>query len=163
MRKMISVIMFYLVFALATISAIGIFLMRKLSYAVIALSLVFLGSSSIFLLINQDAIALLQLLALVGGLSTYLIVAVSTEERQLTLFRPTYFVITLISLFLSFSILFSPSFSPHVSAGYITDFGSAASAAISSGYSLLYIAVILLFVVVVGAVVVLKEFTELIV
>ena len=160
---MISIIIFYMVFALAALSAICIFLLKKLSYAVIALSLVFLGSSFVFLLINQDAIALLQLLVLVGGLSTYLIVAVSTEEHQLALFKPGYFVIALISLFLSFSILFNPSFAPQISTEQALDFAASAGAAIASGYALLYIAVAMLFVVVVGAVVVLKEFTELIV
>lgn len=53
---------------------------RRLIRAVLALTGVFFMSSLIILLLGQPLVALLQLIILVGGMSTYLIVAVAAEH-----------------------------------------------------------------------------------
>ena len=63
-------------------AALAVFFQRSLMRAVAALALSFVGSAVVFYIVGQGLLALLQLLVFVGGLSTYLIVAVSSEHRE---------------------------------------------------------------------------------
>ncbi len=73
----------FAIFAVFTVgAALAVFFQRSLMRAVAALTVSFVGSAVIFYVIGQGFIALLQLLVFVGGLSTYLIVAVSSEHRE---------------------------------------------------------------------------------
>ena len=74
---------FSIVSAIMIISGIAIFYQKSIMRAVIALSISFVASSLIFFILNQQFIALLQLFVFVGGMSTYLIVAVSSEYRKI--------------------------------------------------------------------------------
>ncbi|MCL5427859.1 MAG: hypothetical protein M1321_01620 [Candidatus Marsarchaeota archaeon] len=70
-------------FAVFTVgAALAVFFQRSLMRAVVAITLSFLGSAVVFYMIGQGFIALLQLFVFVGGLSTYLMVAVSSEHRE---------------------------------------------------------------------------------
>ena len=77
----LDIYVFIALAALAVIASIFIFLQKRLIHAVLFLAIVFVSSSIIFLLLGQTLIAVLQMLIFVGGLSTYLIVAVATEEK----------------------------------------------------------------------------------
>ena len=73
----------FAVFAVFTAgAALAVFFQRSLMRAVAALALSFVGSAVVFYTIGQGLLALLQLLVFVGGLSTYLIIAVSSEHRE---------------------------------------------------------------------------------
>ena len=68
---------FVVLSAILIFFALMIFKSKRLLHAVLALTGVFFMSSVVLLLLGQPLAALLQLVILVGGMSTYLIVAVA--------------------------------------------------------------------------------------
>ncbi|MDE1761976.1 MAG: hypothetical protein KGH78_02155 [Candidatus Micrarchaeota archaeon] len=67
--------------AVAAAGAAAVLSQRELFKAAIGLAFVFIAVSGFVLLMGQPLLALFQLFILVGGLSTYLIVAVASEAR----------------------------------------------------------------------------------
>ena len=67
--------------AVAAAGAVTVLAQRELFKAAIGLAFVFVAVSGFVLLMGQPLLALFQLFILVGGLSTYLIVAVASEGR----------------------------------------------------------------------------------
>lgn len=136
---------------------IAVFLERKLIRAVIYLAFAAISSALIFLYLGQAFIAMLQILVFVGGLSTYLIVAVATEEKSRKMpSNLSFAVFAVVSALILFQLTYSsasPSTSP-------ADFVSSAQQAFSSYYALFYICVLLLFASALGSVLVLKRFTK---
>ncbi len=148
--------------AFAVISSISIFMQKKLIHAVLSLSFAFVASALIFFLLGQTLIAVLQMLVFVGGLSTYLIVAVATEEKGANLIsiRRLLGLCVLLSIGLSAAIAFhSPSATASSPAGFL----GAASHAFANSYALFYVILLLLFSVSISGVLVLKKFTRLLV
>src|SRR5574337_1295696 len=88
---------------ITVISALLLFLQKRLLYSAIALAIVFAGSALVFLYLGQTLLALIQLLVFVGGLSTYLVVAVATEEKGRKLFSPYVFIIAAIAISVALS------------------------------------------------------------
>lgn len=151
----------FLLIAIFTLgAAVSIFLFDRIIHAVIALTAAFFGSSLVFLFLGQVFAALLQLFVLVGGLSTYLIVAVATEERNKNRITPSYFFIiaVLSALVLSTSVITSGS-------GPVgnNSFLAAATAAFQSYYLLFYAVVFLLFSTALGSILIIKRFIKLVV
>lgn len=154
-------LLYFAPIALLTIaSAVLIFAQSRLLYAALALALAFLGSAFVFLLLNQVLIALLQLFIFVGGLSTYLIVAVATEEKGKKLINRPYFAIAAIlitaSLIFSFSIWGQGTPASN-------NFLTLATAAFGAGYVLLYALMLLLFSATIGTVLLIRKFVKLVV
>ncbi len=159
---MLDIYVFYLVAAFTILSAIAIVAQKRLVYAVGAITMVFVGSAMIFVLLGQMLIAILQLLVFVGGLSTYLIVAVATEEKNARLVKLPVFGAITILLFIGLSLLLG--YVPATSAPTaVPNFLSDAASAFTSSYPILYILVILLFSVAISGVLIIKKFTKLIV
>ncbi len=75
---------FMLAFALVAafeITAMGlIFAFREIMHSAVALALFFFANSLAFLLLNQPLLAVVQLLVLVGGVSTYVFVSVASAS-----------------------------------------------------------------------------------
>src|SRR5208283_373994 len=88
-------IIFIIISILTIGSAMAVFFSKRLLHAVLALTLAFGGSALFFLYADQPFAAFLQLFILVGGLSTYLIVALASEESKGS-FSPRGFVALLI-------------------------------------------------------------------
>ncbi len=156
---MIQTIAFIFVSALTAVSGAAIFVSRRLIHSVIALTIAFFGSALVFLLMEQAFIALLQLFIFVGGLSTYLIVAVASEDAGFSInwrrFLPLL-ALVVIGLLPAFMLrLPSP---PATSA----DFAAAAGTALSYYYPMLFAMVILLFSSVMGSILVIKRFARLV-
>ncbi len=142
-------------------SGILLFAFRKVLYAVLALSSAFLGSALIFLYLNQVIVALLQLLVFVGGLSTYLIVAVAAETKGTRLLRKYRF-----SIFFVFLAAALSSMMLYVGSGYSgsgNSFTASALSAFQEYYGLLFAAVLLLFATTIGGLLVIKKFSRVIV
>ncbi len=68
--------------AAVIISAFFVYLEDTIFKSAIALAITFTLVSLALLLLNQTVIAVLQLLIIVGGVSTYLVVAVASETRK---------------------------------------------------------------------------------
>ena len=83
---------FYLFAVLTVLASLLVFVQRKLVHAVLALTTAFSASAILFLILNQPFIALLQILVFVGGLSTYLMVSLSNEEKNRRYFRMGFFI-----------------------------------------------------------------------
>lgn len=153
---------FLAISALTLISALILFLSRRLLHAVLALTFVFLGSALIFLYLGQTFAALLQLFIFVGGLSTYLIVAVASEESKSSLKLPTFILLVIIvvgglsALLINSGLNSTPPASPN-------DFVASAGAALSTYYPFLFALLILLFSAVMGSILILRKFVKLII
>jgi len=135
----------------------AVFLERKLIRAVIYLAFAAISSALVLLYLGQAFIAMLQLLVFVGGLSTYLIVAVAIEEKgKKTLSNLSFVAFAVISALV---LLQLTAFSANQSASP-ADFVSSAQQAFGSYYALFYICVVLLFASAMGSVLVLKRFAR---
>lgn len=159
---MLDIFAFGIIAAITLISAILIFLQKKLIHAVVALSAAFLGSALLFFLIGQTLIALLQLIVFVGGFSTYLIVAVATEEKSANLISLRHFAILAVILFVGMAALllqYLPSTITNASTGFL----NAASSAFQSSYALFYVMLVLLFSISISGVLIIRKFTRLVV
>ena len=159
---MLDTYAFAIVAAIMLISAIFIFVEKKLVHAVIALSFAFLGSALLFFLIGQTLVALLQLIVFVGGFSTYLIVAVATEEKTAKLINLRNFLVLALMLFVGAGI-FLLKYQPSGNANLPTNFLLSASSAFQSSYALFYVIVLLLFSVSISGVLIIRKFARLIV
>lgn len=77
---MAYVAIFIIAAILEIISAALIFWFKDILHTVLALSFVFIINSAFFLMLNQPLLALLQLFIMVGGVSTYVFVGVSSAS-----------------------------------------------------------------------------------
>ncbi len=141
-------------------SGIALFLSEKLLNSVLALTSAFIGSSLLFFYLGRTFIGLLQLFVLVGGLSTYLIVAVATDEESSEINRKRFIaVLFIVALSLSL-LLFRTAPETELSGNY---FQRAAVTALNSYYPLLLGLSLLLFSAVVGSIIVIKRLVRLVV
>ncbi len=148
---------FVLVSAVTLISAVLVFVERRLLHSVVALSMAFVGSALIFLLIGQTLAAMLQLIVFVGGFSTYLIVAVATEEKAAKLVRLRSFAAIALILLAGAGWLML-RYLPGSSVNVGSDFLSAAGASFQSAYASFYIIVVLLFGIAISGALVLRKY-----
>jgi NADH:ubiquinone oxidoreductase subunit 6 (subunit J) len=158
---MMALELLIILLALATVlSGLLLFLQNKLLHSVIFLALAAAGSSLIFLYMRQALVAMLQLLVFVGGLSTYLMVAVATEEKRLKMSNAAAFlaasVILSAGLFAALSNLTAAPLAGN-------SFSALAQSAIPIYFALLFAAVFLLFAAAVGSIIVIKKFSKLVV
>ncbi|MCL5239236.1 MAG: NADH-quinone oxidoreductase subunit J [Candidatus Marsarchaeota archaeon] len=146
--------------AITVISGTTLFLQGRLTRSVILLAMAAVGSSLIFLYLGQTLVALLQLLVFVGGLSTYLIVAIAAEEKRASMRSGVAFAVAavLISAGLLLALAGLPEAQP-----LGNSFSAAAETAFSSSYGLLFVSAFLLFATAIGSVVVIKRFAKLVV
>jgi NADH:ubiquinone oxidoreductase subunit 6 (subunit J) len=145
---------------LTLLSGILIFVRKKLLHSVIFLALSTVGISFVFLYLDQSLVALMQLLVFVGSLSTYLIVAVASEEKkEIRKGVVGFFVAT--AIMLSFLLPFVLG----VGEGQVAanSFSSSAASAFSSNYAFLFASVFLLFAATLGSVVIIKKFSKMVV
>ncbi len=158
---MLDIYVFYAISALTVISALAIFFQKKLIYAVGAITCTFISSALLFILLGQTLIGLLLLIIFVGGLSTYLIVAVATEEKNTGLIKIPIFAVVAIIFFIGLTILLG--YLPSSTQSSAPSFLSAALLAFQSGYLTLYLVVFLLFGVAISGTLIIKKFNRLVV
>ena len=142
-------------------ASVAIFLPKKLLHSVIFLALTATASSLILLYMGQVLIAVLQLLVFVGGLSTYLVVAVAAEEKNAKLSSKMRLSVASCAVILVLSLLLYKIPAPQAGSG--GSFSAAAQLAFSSYYALLFASVFLLFASAIGSVLVMKKFSRLVV
>jgi NADH:ubiquinone oxidoreductase subunit 6 (subunit J) len=153
-------IAFAAVSVLMIVSSLFIFFSRRLVHAILALTTAFIGSALVFLLLGQVFVAMLQLLIFVGGLSTYLMVAIAYEEKQrrYVSYR-TFFVVAIVLVFCLYAFTYRVvgQESPN-GYGMVSAFGPA----LQGYYFILFAVVVLLFAAAVGSVLFLKKFTKVV-
>ncbi len=158
---MLGTFAFLVVYAFTAISALYMFLSRKLMHAVVGLALAFTGTALAFLVMGQTIIAILQMLVFVGGLSTYLVVAVASEERSSMMLKAQYFIVALAAMLIA--VVFAMWQVPQRSIVYPSAFLASFSSALSGQYAVFYVIVALLFGTLISSVLILRRFTKLLI
>ena len=137
-------------------ASVMLFVQRKILYAVLMLVIAFAASACIFVLLNQVLAAFLQLFVFVGGLSTYLVVAVSPEQKAANLSKMSYFAAGAIIITSALSLMVLRM--PQVYLASNQNLVSAAASAFSGTYAfLLYLIIILLFSSTIGTVLLIRK------
>lgn len=157
---MLQFYLFAMASALSLGAALAVFFSRRLLHSVLALTIAFIGSSAVFLVLGQAFIALLQLFIFVGGLSTYLVVAIAAEETKAGP-EAGRFIPLLVVVALGISVVLARITTP--TARHANGFVSAAGSAFSAYYPVLIALALLLFSAVLGSVMIIKRFMRLIV
>lgn len=145
--------------ALLLASSAAVFLFKRLMHAVLALTMAFAASALIFLYLDQVLVALLQLFIFVGGLSTYLIVAISNEEKGSVHGNLPMFAI--VAVVLTVALLAAVQSLPSGLALSGNDMLQTAPAAFGSYYPIFYALALLLFSASAGTVIFIKKFVKL--
>ncbi|MEM0094474.1 MAG: NADH-quinone oxidoreductase subunit J [Candidatus Micrarchaeaceae archaeon] len=157
---MLDAVLFALISALAVISAIMIFVSRKLLYAIIYLSLVFVSSAFLFMLLGQPLLGLLQLLVFVGGISAYLITVVAAEYKksEMASLPKLLAVAFAMGILMYIFLLQLPALSIQANS-----FTNEFSSDFSSMYLILFFVVAMLFGTAIGSILVIKRIIRLVV
>ncbi|MDE1861060.1 MAG: hypothetical protein KGH72_05100 [Candidatus Micrarchaeota archaeon] len=144
-------------------SALMLFMLKKLIHAVVCITLAFIGAALMMLFLGQSLFALLLMLVFIGGISTYLVVAVATEEKKAVMINQKLFIgaVTVFTLTMAISIL------PQVAAPQTlpaqTGMADLLSQFIQGQYLILYLLVLLLFSTVIGGILVMRKFAKLLI
>lgn len=159
---MLSLLIFVLLVMAGLFFAVEIFVEKDLFKSALGLAMVFLSSSGMILLLNQPLIALLQLLILVGGLSTYLIVAVaSTRHAE---FLHTNMPLLMVSFLLFGTILvYAAALHPFPGSLSNSTISQGISLAITQYYVLIYAMVFLIFMVSIGSILLIRRVLKIVV
>lgn len=149
-------IIFVAVALAALVSSILIFIFRDTLHAIIALTMLFLANSFLFLMLDQVLLAVIQLFIMIGGISTFLFVGAASS--QLPRFRFT----RVASLLALWAAVFAVIAYPVLGMGFSTNgsnvfanYGIASS--VQSSIAVFYALAILVFGVGLGAVMLLKS------
>ena len=143
-------------------ASIGVFTSRKLVFSVISLTFAFAGSALIFAVMGQLFLALMQLFIFVGGLSTYLIVALAADEKERSLESlPAFFIIAIIvsAALALIAFRYDTAGEQLSTANFVSVIGQA----ISTYYLLFAMATLLLFSAAIGSIIILRRYVQLIV
>lgn len=144
--------------AVTLVPAVLMFLQRKLVNAVICLAAAAVGSSLLLLYVSQTLAALLQIFVFVGGLSTYLVIAVGSEEKQAQMLGRVKFFVAAAAMLAGLSLMLGGIDSSLQPTG--NSLVSSAAVAFQDQYAFLYAAVFLVFATATGSVLVMKRFTR---
>jgi uncharacterized MnhB-related membrane protein len=145
--------------AMLVISGIFVFVQRKLLHAVTALAAAAAVSALMFLYLDQALVALLQLLIFIGGLSTYLMVAVAAEEKFVNMRSVASFAAAFVLLG---AVLADAVYELPAQAYGGTGFVQLAESAIGQYYGLILASIFLLFAAAIASVLVIKRFVKLV-
>lgn len=152
---------FFIVIAIITLgSGIALFLSKRLLHSVIGLTIAFMGSAMFFIYLGQDLIALLQLFIFVGGLSTYLIVAVAAEESVASTKLLNFIILAAVLTIGLSEVLIGPSAGIQLQENSFT---ALVSSSLTAYYPMLFVLAMLLFGTVIGSILVIKKFIRLVV
>ena len=159
---MLDLILFIVLVIVGVFSDIAIFIEKELFKAAIALALSFLSAAGFMFLLGLPLIALFQLLILVGGLSTYLIVTVASERK--VSFRHTNVPAFLtIFLILGGILVYAVSLGTISSASLGANVAQEIAASISQDWAIMGAIVFMMFAVGIGSILLVKRSIKLVV
>ena len=145
------------------VPAVLVFLERRLMNAVLCLAASAVGSALLFLYLGQTLVALLQLFVFVGGLSTYLVVAVASEKGPVKMLDGATFFFALVVIAAALALVLNGIGFGQQQQQAVNSFSASAETAFGSQYALLYASVFLLSATAVGSVLVLRRFSKMVV
>ena len=100
-----------LIMALEIAASIMVFVLKDIMHSALALSMLFFGNSLAFLFLSQPVLAIIQLLVMVGGISTYIFIGVSSvsySDFRHTRYAALAALSALIFFLISFPLLSHP-------------------------------------------------------
>ena len=154
----------YLAVLLFTVgSALAVFISGRLVHSVMALAAAFAGSALLFFSMGQPFIALLQFFVFVGGLSTYLMVALAAEERESAHHKNIYLLLLAVILGLGFYTLMGGTGFGAASGSSQNIFMPSVESLFSGYMPFLYMIALLLGAGAIGSVLVIRSFIRLVV
>ena len=160
---MLELLLFIFLAAVGIVSGIVLLAQKSLFKSAIALAIVFISVGGFIMLTGQTLITLFQLFILVGGLSTYLIVAVASERESV--FRHVDMRVFAV-VFVIFGALMAYAVATNTpsSAAQATPGGLAeVAASINSYYALMGAIVFLMFALGIGSIMLIKKVVRIVV
>jgi NADH:ubiquinone oxidoreductase subunit 6 (subunit J) len=141
---------------LGIVSAVFVFLLKDVLHSVIALTLLFIANSALFLILNQPFLALLQLFIMVGGVSTYAFVGAASSSYSN--FKHTNLTIFAIAVVVLSAVLLYGGIRANAVAQQQNTLSSAdVSQSLGANMGLLYIMAIMLFGIALGSILLMKK------
>ncbi len=160
---MFDLALFVLLVSIGVGCAIALFIQKSLFKAAIALAIVFVVVAGFILLTGQFMIALFQLLILVGGLSTYLIVAVASEREasfkhiNLKIFIPVFVLMAAVLIYAVFAT--TATTTAPTMPGILDEISNS----IQNNFALMAAIVFLMFALAIGSIMLIKKVVKLVV
>ena len=160
---MLDLALFVLLASIGIVAAISLLIQKSLFKAAISLAIVFVAVAGFMLFAGQFMVALFQLLILVGGLSTYLIVAVASE-REGTFKHVNIGVFAGIFVLLGAILIYAvaintPSTSVSVAPGILAEISSS----VVNYFGLMAAIVFLMFALAIGSILLMKRVVKLVI
>lgn len=156
MYWMLGLFVFISVVELAAVLAL--FRVRDLLHVVVLLTIMFIFTSLLYLLMSQPLLALLQILVMVGGVSTYLFIG--TASQSFSKFKHTSMPLLIAGSLIIFFAISYPIISgaaPYSTSGANAFSVQSQSSFIGSDMVLFYIIALLLFGIGMGAIVLYRK------
>jgi NADH:ubiquinone oxidoreductase subunit 6 (subunit J) len=156
---MLSDIVFFVSAALAVCSAFFIFKAREMAHAMVGFLGLSIAAAFVLALLNLPLLALLQLFIMVGGVSTYLFVGVSSEN--LSRFKHTSFpVLVALSVALAVVPIYKilSAYTLELQVNTLTP--SVISSSLSSNLPLFYMLALLLFGIGISSILMMRSFRK---
>ena len=153
--------LFFVLSLIELIAAIAVFRVRDLLHTIVLITVLFIFTSLLYLQLSQPILAVLQILVMVGGISTYLFVG--TASQSFSNFKHTNMLILAIGSIALFATLVYPilsNYSAYSSTGTNAFSIGSQSQFIGTDTILLYLIAVLLFVVGIGAIVLYRKMSE---
>ena len=153
---MTYLLVFAVIAILEVVSAVLVFAFKDIVHTVLALSLLFVFNSAMFLVLGQPLLALLQLFIMVGGVSTYIFVGVASStysEFKATSYKTL--VIASIAIFALFS--YESLNSTKIIAGQNILTKQMIQTSIASNIGLFYLIAVMLFGAGMGSIILIKR------
>ncbi len=153
---MAYVTLFIIAALLELLSAALVLCFRNILHTILALSMLFVFNSAMFLILGQPLLALLQLFIMVGGISTYLFVGAASASYSK--FRNTnYGLFAIMSILIFFLFTAKVGNTNPVSAEQNTLSVSLVSQSLGANVGILYLLTIMLFGVGIGSILLMKK------
>ncbi len=156
---MLSEIVFITSAVVAFGAALFMFRAREMAHAMVGFLLVTVAAAALLVVLNLPLLALLQLFIMVGGVSTYLFVGVSSEN--LSRFKHTSLpILVVLAIVLAAVPIYKLSL-VQSAAGLSNAISTAViQSAVSSNLTLFYMLAVLLFGIGIGSIVMMKSLKE---
>ncbi|MDE1827662.1 MAG: hypothetical protein KGH65_00675 [Candidatus Micrarchaeota archaeon] len=153
---MLELALFVLLTVVGILAAVAVLSQKSLFKSAIALAILFAVVSGYILMLGQTLISLFQLLILVGGLSTYLVVAVAAEGT-INFRHVSARGFSVIFVVLAAVLIYATAMNSNASFISAPDISQEIALAIGGSFGIIAAVVFLMFAVGIGSVMLIKK------
>lgn len=153
---MLELALFVLLTVVGILASVSVLSQRSLFKSAIALAILFAVVAGYILMLGQTLISLFQLLVLVGGLSTYLVVAVAAEGQiSFRHVSPRWF--SAVFVVLAGILIYAVAINSSTQFSSLPSISDEIALAISGGFGIIAAILFLMFAVGIGSVMLIKR------